>query len=367
MHKKCVDHAEKPLSEAKSACRRIERDRSRRWRATLRRGRRAKAVKTLAAPVAKVGWPSAHAVLLIAVLSSLLLSPCAVAEDTVDEKAERVDEKAERVWYNKMTQANGARLRKQREKTLSLYEEAMALAPSREHEADTLYYIAKAYEGWVERENTIAAYKRILEEYPESGRVPRAARRLGSIYSNLGLIHGNAPEERLKEVLSEQTSENARPFYELAAQYAPEMNYEGLCAQVGLVGLYSREGELEKAQALLESMIDLDIYELRVPPKRSPYARLRNPHITTSELIDGARASVKGLRGRVRRLLVARAERWGRPVETIANLEALIRKYPDSEIAELAGRRIEELSAQVIRETPEEALPADDIGEALPE
>lgn len=290
---------------------------------------------------------------LVAMLGAVILSPCALAEDTVDERAERV-------WYNKMQQAEGARFSKQREKTLSLYEEAMALAPSREHEADTLYHIAKAYESWTERENTIAAYKRILEEYPESGRVPRAARRLGSLYSNLGLIHGNAPEERLREVLSEQTSENARPFYELAARYAPEMNYQALCAQVGLVGLYSQEGELEKAQALLESMIDLDIYELRVPPRRSPYARLRNPHITTSELIDGARASVKGLRTTVRKILVERAERWRDPVGTIANLEALIRKYPDGEIAELAGRRIEELADQVIQETPPEALPAEE-------
>ena len=298
--------------------------------------------------------------LILTSLAAAVLAAPVFAEEAVDEKAERI-------WYNKMTEAEGARFRKQREKTLSLYEQAMALAPSREHEADTLYYIAKAYEAWVERENTIAAYKRILEEYPESVRVPRAARRLGSLYSNTGLIHWNAPEERLNEVLSEQTGENARPFYELAAQYAPEMHYQALCAQVGLVGLYSREGELGKAQALLESMVDLDIYDIRVPHKRSPYARLSNPDITTAELIDGARASVKGLRTTVREMMVERAERWQDPVGTIAKLEALIEKYPDGEIAELAGRRIEELADEVIRETPEEALPAENIGEALPE
>jgi tetratricopeptide (TPR) repeat protein len=280
----------------------------------------------------------------------LLAAGSALADDAGDEKAVRA-------WRGALSWALTRDTKDDKRETVALYERALALAPTPEHKADTLYYLAKKYEGWVDRENTIATYKRILAEYPESGRIPEVCYALGDLYSSLTLILADTPKERTDQVMSEMTNERAVDYFELAIRKGPPLNYYVLCSKMAVKTLYPDMGRMEEARAILRELVSINPDDLDEPPYMGPYAESQRMSLdpTDEERLKGARIQLKSFRTTARRVRVEHALRWNDPAGSIANLATLKQEYPDSEISEMAEKEIERLSEEVKERLSEQA------------
>ena len=287
----------------------------------------------------------------------LLIGPASLGQDISRGEANRT-------WYLKLGSALNQNLRSQPRKALVLWEEAFSLAPDAEHKADTLFHLAKMYEGRMDRENAITAYKRILSEYPSSPHLPRVCLRLGEIYRSVGLIPGDASEERVAEVMQEQTNKNCGPFFEAAVAVGPPDSSWILTSKYCLCVIRREEGQREDAMEILHELAKLNIYDIKEPDYVGPYEEARDVCGTTAERLDETRLRAAGVRKNAERELVGCCIVPGDRILSMKNLQVLVECYPNSQIASMAQEQIHGLSKTIQDEMAREAASDIDPGEA---
>jgi tetratricopeptide (TPR) repeat protein len=258
-------------------------------------------------------------------------------------------DQARYAWRMKMESVVGRYKRSDMEKVLGLYDEALALAPDDECKADTLYHLALRYESWREREDTIATYKRIVSEYPDSGHVPRVLRRLGALYRNTTLIPADASEERSTQVMSEMTNENCMPFFEAAVKAGSNQDRDVLSSKMALSNIYSELGRAEDSKQLLYELAALEDDAINPVRYVGPFDQMRHLDVRPEDedyerWVEQARKDAADMRQSAGSILVRRAVVRNDPGQSINNLEELVSLFPDKEVADMAREAIKKIA-----------------------
>jgi hypothetical protein len=233
----------------------------------------------------------------------------------------------------------------------------MRLAPTPEHKADTLYHLALIYEGGADRENTIATYKRILDEYPESGHVPRCLYRLGELYSSVTFIEPNASEERVEQVLSEMSDEVSLEYFAQGEKIPLPYDPDVMGCKMAAGNRHAVLGRRSERRKRLDELAVMNEDDVDVPIYVGPYDRILSHGYTIGDPLENAKAVVRRMRTVARRRLVECSVIHGHPVESISNLEKLIDEYPDSDISKAAAKEIERLSGEMLKGGRDETPP----------
>ena len=263
-------------------------------------------------------------------------------------------------WYTAMNEAVDLQYFGQKEQALALYEEAFLLAPSDEHRADTLLYLAQAYEGLRLRSEAIEIYKRIVADYPSSQHIPRVYFRLGEVHTSITLLPEKTdPNQKRQIVKTQMTHEIAIPYFEQSVASGGPFDPWGLASRIYLAGRYRDTGSETKAWDIVHELSNLNIYDVTKPKYVGPYVEMNASETTLCEWLDDARTLAARVRNSARNKLIP----WslsGGPVESIINLRDLIRLYPGTEIEVQAQEKKEELTEKilsVIIEIDESELP----------
>jgi tetratricopeptide (TPR) repeat protein len=231
---------------------------------------------------------------------------------------------------------------------LPLYAQALVLAPTDEHRADTLMYVAQAYENLPSRRQAIDTYKRILTDYPQTRHAPRIYFRLGEVNRSITLLsHPPDPEEERRVFETEMIPSVSIPYFEKCASIAPPMNGWVRASRIYLANLYKETGREDQAWEITHEIAALDIYDVTEPLYIGPYKEMSAPERTLCERLDDAREGVVRARNTSRRRLV----RWSissDPTESILKLQQLIRRYPGTDIETKATEQIELLREKIV-------------------
>jgi tetratricopeptide (TPR) repeat protein len=235
-------------------------------------------------------------------------------------------------WYTAMNEAVDLQYFGQKEQALALYEEALSLAPSDEHRADTLLYLAQAYEGLRLRSEAIETYKRIVADYPSSQHIPRVYFRLGEVHTSITLLPEKTDPNQERQIVEMQmTPKIAIPYFEQSVASSGSFDPWGLASRIYLAGRYRDTGFETKAWDIIHELANLNIYDVTKPKYVGPYVEMNASETTLCEWLDDARTLAARVRNSARNKLVP----WslsGGPMESIINLRDLTRLYPGTEI-----------------------------------
>jgi len=287
-------------------------------------------------------------------IESLCLCMFLVAIGAV-KSADAADEPAAE-WYKIMEEAVHLSSIGHRTQALKLYEQALALAPSDEHRADTLMYVARSYENLPSRRQAIDTYKRILADYPQTKHAPRIYFRLGEVHRSITLLsHPPDPEQERRVFETEMIPSVSIPYFEKCVSSAPAVNGWVRASRIYLANLYKETGREDDAWQITHEIATLDIYDVTEPLYIGPYVEMNAPERTLCERLDDAREGVVRARNTSRRRLV----RWSissDPTESILKLQQLINRYPGTDIETKAAEQIELLGQKIVEQTFEEGV-----------
>ncbi|HUT28542.1 MAG TPA: tetratricopeptide repeat protein [Sedimentisphaerales bacterium] len=259
-------------------------------------------------------------------------------------------------WYKIMDEARNLRSVSQIPQALGLYEEALAAAPTDEHRADTLMYVARAYENLPSRQDAIDTYKRILADYPDTRHAPRIYFRLGEVHRSITLLPNHpTPSEERRVLGTEMVPSVSIPYFEKCVSIAPPVNGWVRASRIYLANLYKDTGREDLAWQITHEIANLDIYDVTEPMYIGPYKQMNAPERTLCERLDDARQGVVRARNTSRRRLV----RWSissDPTESILKLQQLISRYPGTDIQTEATEQIELLREKIVEPTLDESL-----------
>lgn len=294
----------------------------------------------------------------IMVLGVLLFNPLSgfaqQSDDTITTEA------MTQQWYRMLREGRRHFTFGRQERALQYFQEGLALAQTDEQRVNTYFFIAEAYEGWSSRTKAIETYKAILEAYPASGYTPRILARLGEVHRSITLLPGNLPpEQERKIVATEMTNENAARFFEQAVSSGTASNIWVLFSRSGLANIYSESGQQAKAWEIRHDLATLDVYAIRTPQYIGPYARINAPEVTWAERLDKDRRRAAAIREAWRKRLVTWSVVPGNPAQTVVNMQALIDRYPGTEIETKAREKQQEAAEEIKRSLadPDAALP----------
>ncbi|MCD6405235.1 MAG: tetratricopeptide repeat protein [Planctomycetes bacterium] len=261
--------------------------------------------------------------------------------------AEDSEERRQYRWYSTIRDGNYYLYKGKHDKALAAFEKALSLSVSEEEKADTLLRMAKSYEGAFKRKEAVATWKRIVEECPSSGHLPYVCARLAELHRSITLVSPKATEAEEREVSKKMTNDTAIYWFEKAVQSGPPYAPYVLSAKLYLAGIYPEVGRKDEAQQILEEISTIDIYDVKKPAYVGPFKEMNDDRITMSERLDETRSRLLSRRKSARRRLVETCVVWSDPVKSIVNLQKLVDKYPDTEIAKMAREKIEVLSEQL--------------------
>lgn len=145
---------------------------------------------------------------------------------------------------------------------------------------------------------------------------------------------------------TEMTNQNAAPYFEQAVTSGPAFSAWVLASWGYLANIYQEEGSDERAWQILHRLATLNMEDVVNPTYRGPYLEMNAPELTLQERIDEARTLAAAVRQGAIRRLVAWSVVPGNLEQTLANLDSLAIRYPDTEIELLARKE----QTRVIRE-----------------
>ena len=254
-------------------------------------------------------------------------------------------------WYTTMNEAVDLQFFGQKEQELALYEEALSLAPSDEYRADTLLYMAQAYEGLRLRSKAIEVYKRIVADYPSGKHIPRVYFRLGEVHTSITLLPEKTDPEQERQIIESQMLPSISiPYFEQSVASGGPFDLWGLASRIYLAGLYRNTGFETEGWDIVHELANLNVYDVTSPKYVGPYVEMNAGETTLCEWLDDARTIAARVRNSARKKLVS----WslsGGPVQSIINLHALIRRYPGTEIEARAQEKVEELAEEILAAT----------------
>lgn len=278
-------------------------------------------------------------VLLTACLAAFLLSdvPVTVAPVAAAEAPSEYN------WVEKMREAEGLRRKRKLDDSLKAYEEAEKLAPTREHKADTLLRIALYYRGQDKRWDTIAVYQRIIQECVGTPAVVTSYLVLAAYYSDFPGLPPDAPASDIERAKAEMSPQEGLRYTELALGAASRTSVSYYSVKGALAQRYAELGRREEARALLFELDALDVMAIKEPRHVGAYEKATLYHSTSiSAMIDGARSDAAQVRYAARTMLVNYAAASAEPAK---ELQALVDRNPQSELARLAKTEIDKMTA----------------------
>ena len=262
-------------------------------------------------------------------------------------------------WSAKMSEAEQHYLRGQSHHALSLFREAELLADSEERKADAVLWGGRALEALRERFQTVATYEGILRDYPETQHAARICFRLGELHTSVSLLPEGATQadgDRLQQ--TEMLPERGIAYFEQAVASAPPLSPWVLASRLYLARLYMDTDRQAEAWAILRDLATLNPEAVNTPDYVGPYAEM-----STQETLEERVAEARAFAAKVRQSAQARLVSWsvvpGDPVQSLQNLEALMSRYPGTDIEALAQKEAasvaESLAAELKSEAEKEA------------
>jgi len=241
-------------------------------------------------------------------------------------------------WIDTMHEAGRLAWGAQLEDALNLYEQALTVATTEEQKAEALLYMAEAYEP-LSRSQAVEAYKKILEECPTSKLLPRVCSRLGEVHTSITLTPRARGHEEWQRVHTEEmVPSKAIPYYEKGVAAGPPLNRYVLDCRSGLANLYNDTDRKEEALNILYQLASLDEDQVQEPEFVGPYTEKIQ---TREERLQSAREHIQMVRRSAKQHLAEWSYVPGDPAASIANLQALMERYPeDSEITPVAEEQI---------------------------
>jgi len=196
-------------------------------------------------------------------------------------------------------------------------EEALPHAPSAFYAAETLRLKVQYLEAAPDRDAAIKAWLRLAAEYPESRHTTEAWYRLGKLHTSM---------------------ETARAYFEKAIAVGPWCDEHVLNSKMSLAGIYYRLGQPAKADALRLELATMDVDAI---PRREG----AQPDWSFSSNERKTRRNVSRVRYWAARRIVALAL-GASPQDPIATLEALVARYPGTEIEAQALFKMAEIARE---------------------
>ena len=259
-------------------------------------------------------------------------------------------------WKEKMSKAEGLGRKHNLDAALQAYDEAIAMAPTPEHKADSLFYKAVAYQTALKRWDAMAVYQRIIDECPGTVHACQAYLALAALHNGVLDLPDDAPESDKKRAAAEMSLDVAIGYVKKVIETASPSGTLFYGARRYLAGLYAEAGRIDEGRAILLELNDMDIYDVKDPRYVGPYQKLTlYSSMSRSSMIDGARCDAVNIRYGVRLALVNLCVTTSDPAKSIANLRALIEKYPGGELAQLAQAEIDRITAHMAKDAAEAA------------
>jgi len=228
---------------------------------------------------------------------------------------------------------------------LQKFDEALAVAPNAECGADTLLHLAEAYEAFPDRAKAIETYRRLVDSYPASGHVPYAYQRLGDFHASVTLMPTNASEEEVQDVQNQMSPYKAIDYFEKAVAAGSPTSLPVLTSKAALIIRYKDVGRKDDGWKLLDDYANLKIEDVKEGDYIGPWREIHDGPGTMSERIDSARRWVARCRQATPELMI-RQSREVDPAKTVENLQKLVTRYPDTDIAQAAVNEIARVKSQ---------------------
>ncbi len=250
-------------------------------------------------------------------------------------------------WYESMSEGSSYYYLREHDRALQFYEEALPLAPSDEHKADTLLRIAEVYEGMFRRSDAIATYERVLAECQGTPHAPRVYFRLGELHTSITLLPPWTSDAVEAEVLAEMIPSNSIPYSEKAVSLGPALGKWTLSSKIYLARLYRDTDREQESWSILHELANIDVYDVTDPDYAGPYTRMNAAEETHGERLDDTRVHALVVRRSARQRLV-----WWSTVpddlgQSILNLRALQESYAGTEVESWAKQQEALLAEQV--------------------
>ncbi len=266
----------------------------------------------------------------------------------ISSEAAKAGDDPSRQWHKQMADGYDYRRLGDHKQALDCFEKALTLAPTDDQAADALFDMAQTPEAQMVRVDAIAAYKRILQDYPNSRLVPQACHELfWRLHGGIPLVAPDTTPEQRKQAEKELAPALAISYLETGAaadriEGVGPMDSYVLNCRLWLAGMYRDVGKIEASDALLKELVCLDPCQITRSNFVRPYRRVngqpRGP--------DKVRASVLGVRRGAQDMMVRIAVVTRDPKASVRNLGQLIVAYPESEMVAMATKRIKEIRAK---------------------
>ena len=103
------------------------------------------------------------------------------------KRFQRSVEQQYNIAVNSLTQKNSSVLgivpkKTSRDRVIQMFETIVRNAPSSVYAANSYYYVGRIYEGRKDYEKAVAAFQKVVDDYPKSQKAPQAQLRIGQIY-----------------------------------------------------------------------------------------------------------------------------------------------------------------------------------------
>ena len=256
------------------------------------------------------------------------------------------DSRSPVLWSEMAFEASGLQLPGEAGRAFRLYQKALAEAPSETAKVTVLLQMAATHESVGSLADAFAVYEGILRGYPETQHAARICFRLGELHTSVSLLPEGATQadgDRLQQ--TEMLPERGIAYFEQAVASAPPLSPWVLASRLYLARLYMDTDRQAEAWAILRDLATLNPEAVNTPDYVGPYAEM-----STQETLEERVAEARAFAAKVRQSAQARLVSWsvvpGDPVQSLQNLEALMSRYPGTDIEALAQKEATSLLAE---------------------
>jgi hypothetical protein len=149
--------------------------------------------------------------------------------------------------------------------------------------------------------------------------------------------------------------EKGIPYFEQAVVAGPPLSSWVLASKLYLARLYMDTGRQAEAWSILQELATLKVEEVNTPDYVGPYAEL-----STQKTAEERVAEARAFAAKVCRSAQARLVSWsvvpGDPVQSLQKLQALMERYPGTEVEALARKEaanVQESLAKALKSAAE--------------
>jgi hypothetical protein len=170
------------------------------------------------------------------------------------------------------------------------------------------------------------------------------------LYTSVSLLREDAAEAEVDRLQrTEMLPEKAVPYFEQAVVTGPPLSSWVLASKLYLARLYMDTGRQAEAWSILQELATLKVEEVNTPDYVGPYADLSTQK-TAEDRVAEARAFAAKVRRSAQARLVSLSVVPGDPVQSLQNLQALMARYPGTEVEALARKEAATVQESLAKE-----------------